>query len=189
MDQNQKRRRRARGVSLSRGSSRPRDARSHGRAFPRRRAEGQNQRATSKRLEIACGGVEVECLSARSGFGLEQTDELITRYLPFYISLNCILRRNVVSGAQTWIYLRARAREGLLSRACRATGPGGGAAPLRAYLRTLTSAPLPLPCASRRTLARPRPSRGGRRRASLAAPPDRSEFLCSLACVALSLWQ
>ena len=50
-------------------------------------------------------------------------------------------------------------------------GPAGARAPLRASLRTLTSAPLPLPYASRRSLARPRPSRGGRRRASLAAPP------------------
>ena len=77
-----------------------------------------------------------------------------------------------------------------LARGPRHRARRGRAPPLRASLRTLTSAPLPLPCASRRSLARPRPSRGGRRRASLAAPPDRThEFPRSLASEALSVWQ
>ena len=102
--------------------------------------------------------------------------ELNTRYFHVCILLNFIIRRNVFSGAQTWIYLVRAACVRMSGRVCcRARdapqGPAGAPPPLRASLRTLTSAPLPLSYASRRSLARPRPSRGGRRRASLAAPP------------------
>ena len=86
--------------------------------------------------------------------------------------------------------VRAHVREGLLSRAGRATGPGGGAGPPAGVFEDPHQRPFAPPL---RLPPQPRPPSALARRAAarqFGGAADRThEFPRSLACVALSLWQ